>query len=82
MHSGKCLDVEGISTADGARVQQWEYWGGQNQQFKLEHVGAGWYRIVARHSGKCLDVRGVSPADGAQVQQWPWHGGDNQRWRL
>ncbi|WP_369332899.1 RICIN domain-containing protein [Nonomuraea candida] len=32
-HSGKCLDVTGHSTADGARLIQYACGGGQNQQF-------------------------------------------------
>jgi hypothetical protein len=35
--SGKCLDVNGGpgATADAAAVQQWDCWGGANQQWKL-----------------------------------------------
>ena len=32
-NSGKCLDVQGISTADGAAIQQWSCWGGENQKW-------------------------------------------------
>ena len=28
VNSGKCMDVNGQSTADGARIQQWQCWGG------------------------------------------------------
>ena len=33
-HSGKVLDVRDISTADGAQIQQWDYWGADNQRWK------------------------------------------------
>ena len=33
---------------------------GANQQWRLEPVGDGYYRLIARHSGKALDVSGVS----------------------
>jgi hypothetical protein len=81
-HSGKVLDVSGISTADGAPVIQWEWWGGDNQRWRLEAVGEGYVRAVAKHSGKVLDVSGISTADGAPVIQWTWWGGDNQRWSV
>jgi len=69
-HSGKCLDVFGVSTADGARVDQWECVAdAANEQWTLEAVG-NYVRLVAQHSGKCLDVFGVSTADGARVDQW------------
>ncbi|MFJ7063051.1 RICIN domain-containing protein [Streptomyces microflavus] len=33
-HSGKCLDVSGNSTANGARLFQYACGSGTNQQFK------------------------------------------------
>ena len=41
------IDVEGISTDNGAPVHQWDWWGGDNQKFRLDPVGHGYYRIVA-----------------------------------
>ena len=80
-HSGKSLDVEGISVANGARLIQWEYWGGGNQRFRLDPVGDGYYRIMIEHSGKCLDVEGISLENGVQVIQWEYWGGDNQKFK-
>ncbi len=34
-HSGKCLDVTGVSTADGVQLQQWTCTGGTAQSFRL-----------------------------------------------
>jgi hypothetical protein len=81
-HSGLCLDVEGISTANGARIIQWDYWGGDNQKFRPEPTGDGYCKLVAKHSGKVLDVSGLSTGNGAAVIQWDWWGGQNQQWRL
>ena len=81
-HSGRCLDIEGISTANGADATQWEYWGGQNQIFRIEWVEASHYRLIAQHSGRVIDVDAFSTANGAQIHQWDWWGGDNQKFRL
>lgn len=81
-HSGKCLDIEGISAANGADAQQWDYWGGGNQVFRIEWVEAGHYKIVATHSNRVLDIEGQGTANGALVHQWDWWGGNNQRFRL
>jgi hypothetical protein len=81
-HSGRVLDVTGLSGDNGAPVIQWEYWGGDNQRWKLEAVGDGYVRAVAQHSGKVLDVSGVSPDNGAALIQWDWWGGANQQWRF
>ena len=77
-HSGRCLDIEGISTANGADAIQWDYWGGQNQIFRIEWIEASHYRLIAQHSNKVIDVEGISTSNGAQIHQWDWWGGDNQ----
>lgn len=81
-HSGKALDVGGVSMANGAHIIQWTYHGGENQQFRPDPLGDGTYRLVAQHSGKVLDVAGGSTANGAPLIQWDWHGGDHQRFRI
>jgi hypothetical protein len=81
-NSGRCLDVSGGATADGARVLQWACHSGTNQQWQLQAAGDGYVRVVARHSGGCLDVSGSSTADGARLRHWACHGGANQQWRL
>ena len=75
------IDVDGISTANGAKIHQWDWWGGNNQRWRMEPVGGGHVRIVAQHSNKVLDVAGASMANGAPLVQWDWWGGDNQRFR-
>lgn len=76
-HSGKCLDVAGISHADGANVYQWNCTGGANQQW-VQIDTAGGFLLKARHSGKCLDVSGISFASGANIYQWNCTGATNQ----
>ena len=49
---------------------QWTYLNGNNQHWRLEATGDGWYRIVAQHSGKALDVAGCGTADGTDIRQW------------
>jgi hypothetical protein len=81
-NSGKALDVNGASTADGASVIQWGRSDASNQQFQFVDAGGGYYKLRARHSGKVLDVYGKSTADGAQVVQWSDNGGTNQQFSL
>lgn len=79
-HSGKCLDISGVSQANGAGAIQWACHGGGNQQWVVVPAGNGFVQLVVQHSGQCLDVTGASHANGARVIQWPCHGGANQRW--
>ncbi len=38
-NSGKALEVQGASTADGGNIVQYDDWGGTNQQWQLVRVG-------------------------------------------
>src|SRR6476469_9263361 len=81
-NSGKALDVNGASTADGAAVIQWTRTDTANQQFQFVDSGGGYYRLRARHSGKVIDVSSWSTADGAAIHQWTDGNGANQQFRL
>jgi streptogrisin C len=81
-HSGKCVDVPNAAASDGARLQQYDCWGGANQLWRFEDVGGGYHRIVSQSSGKCLDIDGASTANGARIIQWTCHSGTNQQWQL
>jgi hypothetical protein len=79
--SGKCLDVNAVSTADGANIQQWTCTGGGNQHWQPVAVGS-YYELKAQHSGKALDVVGNGTGDGVNIDQWTWNSGNNQQWTI
>ncbi len=83
-NSGKCLDVTGRSTANGAVIQQWTCLSGPtaaNQGwFFIPAARSGYYTVVNLNSNKCLDVTGRSTANGVHIQQWTCNGGTNQEW--
>ncbi len=81
-NSGKVLDVDSSSTANGAQIIQWTYSGGWNQQWKFVDAGGGYYKIQNRNSGKLMDIEAHSTADGAHNIQWSDNGGTNQQWKL
>ncbi|PPK92500.1 ricin-type beta-trefoil lectin protein [Kineococcus xinjiangensis] len=78
--TGKVLDVKSKSTAAGARLVQYSYNGGTNQQWRFVCVNGGAYKIVARHSGQVIDVPNATTAEGAFLQQWPANGSTAQAW--
>ncbi len=69
-----------MSTAANARLQQWGYGGGANQQFKIVDRGNGEFSIQARHTDMALDVFWGRADDGTPIVQYPWTGTSNQRW--
>jgi glucosylceramidase len=72
--AGKCVDVAGGSSADGAAVQLYTSNGTAAQQWS--RPGDGTLRAL----GKCLDVAGQGTADGSQLQLWSCTGAANQQW--
>jgi GH43 family beta-xylosidase len=81
-NSGKCLDVAGSSTADGANVRQWACGGGNNQKWRLEDLGDDTHRLVNVATGKVLDTENCSATDGADLRQWSWQNNTCQRFRF
>ncbi|MEV6776563.1 RICIN domain-containing protein [Streptomyces syringium] len=82
--SGKCADVAGYSSVNGARVQNWDCNTGTNQRWEFVPMGDGtYYYVVAQHSGKCLTVDTSHPNGdfGGDVNQWQCLGQNNQMWR-
>ena len=74
---GKCLDVPGSSTANGAQVQLWDCNGTGAQAWQTQPNGT----LRNPPSGKCLDAAGFGTADGTRLQIWDCSGGSNQQWR-
>lgn len=72
--AGKCMDVAGGSSADGAAVQLYTCNGTAAQQWT--RPGDGTLRAL----GKCLDVVDHGTADGSKLQLWSCTGAPNQQW--
>ncbi|MBC6612234.1 RICIN domain-containing protein [Hymenobacter sp. BT507] len=75
----KVLEVLGSSSSNGAALNLWPYYSGNNQLWQIKEVGDGYYTLVAKHSRKALTAK--SPAEGG-VQQWRANGHEDQQWRL
>src|SRR6185436_613926 len=76
-NSGKALNVDAASTADGAHIIQWPYSSGSptNDEWQIVDIGGGYVKILNRNSGKALNVDAASTADGAYIIQWPYSSG-------
>ncbi|MFJ7243424.1 ThuA domain-containing protein [Kitasatospora sp. NPDC098652] len=81
--SGKALEVQAASTADGAAVVQNPNTGAASQQWTLNGGANGPFTMKAQNSGKCLDLTADQVGvDGAKLWQWGCWGGVNQQWRV
>ena len=72
--SGRCLDVNQASSANGTQMLIWDCHTGANQQFTQNGP-------ELRVLGKCLDIPANATA-GTRVQIWDCNGGNNQQWTL
>ncbi|MCX5123749.1 RICIN domain-containing protein [Streptomyces sp. NBC_00347] len=82
VRSGKALDVNAFSTADGTHIQQWTDQNTANQQWKLRPTGDGHYELVNRNSGKVLGIAGGSTAQAAAAEQQTDSASASQEWRI
>lgn len=82
VRSGKVLDVNAFSTADGTRIQQWTDQNTANQQWRLRPTGDGYYELVNRNSGKVLGIAGDSAGQAAAAEQQSDRSSVSQQWRI
>jgi hypothetical protein len=80
--TGKCVDIAASSTADGAKVQQWDCNGTNAQKFHIAPTSDGFWKIINVNSGKALDIKGVSTAQNTELNQWSYVGGGNQQFQF
>jgi hypothetical protein len=76
--SGRCVDVVGGATGNGAQTQLWDCNGAANQT---------WNRTTGRQltvygGAKCLDANGQGTTNGTAVIIWDCNGQANQQWNV
>jgi Ricin-type beta-trefoil lectin domain len=70
--AGKCVDVAGAATANGAAIQLYDCNGTAAQNWTVD--------ADIRALGKCLDVTAASTANGAKIQLYDCNGSNAQKW--
>ncbi|MEU7876321.1 lectin [Dactylosporangium sp. NPDC049140] len=75
--SGRCLDVSGQSTANGAQVQLYDCHGQANQRFTYTAS-----KQLQVYGNKCLDANGRGTTNGTTVIIWDCNGQSNQQWNV
>jgi hypothetical protein len=77
--SGKCVEVEGGSRSEGARIQQWACGTADHRRWTAHDLGNGYVMYANRNSGLCLTALwgsvGVTQtlcSASDQRQWWRW----------
>jgi endoglucanase len=82
-NSGRCVNVRGGSTANGAQIIQYDCVTALNNLWYLDGpYGDGYYYIVSANSDRCLNVQGGSTANGAAIIQYDCVAAWNNVWYL
>lgn len=82
-NSGKCMNVAGASTADGASLIQYTCSPtATNDKWVFFPLQNGYYWIESVASNKCLTVKGASTADKAPLIQFACHSVGNEMWAV
>ncbi len=74
--SGRCLDINNSTTANGTQAQLWDCNGGSNQRWTYS---AGKQLVV--YGNKCLGV-GQGAGNGAPAAIWDCSGQPDQQWNV
>lgn len=79
---GRCLGL--ADSGAEARPEQQPCDEKAGQQWRLDYLANGFYRLANRASGLALTVAGGpdATADGAAVEQTEWRYGPEQQWRI
>ncbi|MGX1997052.1 ricin-type beta-trefoil lectin domain protein [Xanthomonas axonopodis pv. cassiae] len=77
--SGKCLDVVGGSTGNGAQTQVWACNGMRQQKWQWQNVSRS---LRSNGTDKVLDIAGVNSNNGASIQLYQTMNSANQRWNF
>ncbi len=78
------MDVKDNSTASGAYIQQYTVasGGGNNQRWRLDDAGSGYYYIKVKSTQMCLATLNAGTGNGTQVIQQTCNSTTAQMWKL
>ena len=80
--SHKALDLMSCGIERGTDVGVFDASDNNCQLWRIESVGGGWYRLIARASNNVLDIADASATPGANVRSWSWNATDAQLWKF
>jgi hypothetical protein len=75
-NSGKCVDDNNGSSANGTKVQLWDC-----NLTAAQNWTVGTDGTIRSNGGACLDITGAATADGTLTELWTCNGGANQQWQ-
>jgi arabinoxylan arabinofuranohydrolase len=78
----KSLDLNSCGPDRGTNIQVYDQLNNDCQLWRIEAVGNGYYRVMARGSNNVMDLADGSATPGADVRSWTWNASDAQLWKF
>lgn len=78
--TGRYIDVEGPSTAEGAIIQQWDLHAGNQARWVIARQTDGYYTIKSLYSNKYIGVEDSSIYNNAAIKQYASNASVGTRW--
>jgi poly(3-hydroxybutyrate) depolymerase len=75
--SGRCIDINASTTANGTQAQLWDCTGGTNQRWTYTTT-----KQLTVYGNKCLDASGQGTTNGTAAIIWDCNGQPNQQWNV
>lgn len=76
----KNTTVIDVLTNDGIRVQLWNSWDAEQQNFEIKYTDDGYYKIISKLNGKVLAVESSNIQNGTAIIQRDEQGNDEEKW--
>lgn len=80
--SDKVFDISNSDLTNSGNVRLYTKKSDASQQYHIEYVSNGYYKITAEHSNLVLDVASGSGSAGANLQQYISNGTKAQLWKF
>ena len=81
-HTGKALGNSNYPTSGNKNVLQWTANGATGQNWELELLSDGYYKVTSALSDSVLAVQGCSTSSGGNVSQESWSNSNCQKWLI
>lgn len=78
--TGRYIDIEGPSTAEGAIIQQWDLHAGNQARWFIARQTDGYYTIKSLYSNKYIGVEDSSIYNNAAIKQYASNASAGTRW--
>ncbi|MFC9631242.1 ricin-type beta-trefoil lectin domain protein [Streptomyces mirabilis] len=75
--SGRCVDIDNLTTTNGTQAQLWDCDGGTNQRWTFTDN-----KQLTVYGNTCLDVSGKGTSNGTVAVIWDCDGQTSQQWNI